>query len=63
MSDLKALCCQGIDGPCYNHATVRRQNTTYNDDEKNWVRMCDTCFQTNQENWSIMWTEFNGSRQ
>jgi len=50
----KPNCCQGVDGPCENNATWRRQDTAYFDEIKNWVNMCDRCFEVNKENWDSM---------
>jgi hypothetical protein len=55
-------CCQGVDGPCAEPAKLRRQNTSYNDEERNWVKMCDGCFEHNQKHWADMWADLNGSR-
>lgn len=51
-------CCQGVDGPCYNKATKRRQNTAYTDDNMNWVTMCDECAKFNDERWDEQWREY-----
>ena len=50
-------CCYGIDGPCRNRPTWRRQNTAYVDEVKNWVNMCDPCFKYTQEQWADAWSE------
>ena len=49
--------CDGVEGPCHRVGRRRRQNTAYCDDERNWVRMCDQCFQENQKYWEEMWQE------
>ena len=52
------LQCQGFDGPCKStHATRRRQNTQYANDESNWVVMCDDCYEHNEEYWAVRWSE------
>lgn len=33
--------CDGFDGPCQQLGRRRRQSTAYNDDEDNYVHMCD----------------------
>jgi hypothetical protein len=50
--------CQGVEGPCHRVGSVRRQNTAYNDESANWVRMCDQCFETNQAYWDERWAEY-----
>ena len=52
------LCCQGTDGPCYNKATKRRQNTAYVDDKMNWVTMCDECAKDNDDRLDEQWREY-----
>lgn len=39
-------------------ATKRRQNTAYVEDEKNWVVMCDSCFEENEAYWQERWEEY-----
>ena len=58
----KAPVCQGIDGPCENRGSLRRQNTAYVDDEKNWVILCDEHNKHNEAHWKSMWNEYWGSR-
>jgi len=53
----KPDCCQGVDGACHNKPKWRRQNTKYQDEIKNWVNMCDECFELTEEHWSDMWAE------
>ncbi len=55
----KKTVCQGIDGPCDNEGIKRRQNTAYNDDDKNWVFMCDKCAEYNDQHWDEMWSDRN----
>ena len=52
-----AVICQGVDGPCDNGPKLRRQNTQYKDDTKNWVLMCDSCFEENEIELNAMWAE------
>ena len=52
-----AVMCQGVAGPCDNYPTLRRQNTQYNDDTKNWVLMCDSCFEINEIELKSAWAE------
>lgn len=54
--------CQGVDGPCSNIGKRRRRNTAYVDDEKNFVIMCDSCFELEQEYWKEMWAQYNSDR-
>jgi hypothetical protein len=62
MKKSDVICCQGVDGPCEKPAKIRRQSTRYNDEQRNWVKMCDGCFEHNQKHWSDMWADYNGSR-
>jgi hypothetical protein len=59
MTSNKKTVCQGVNGPCDNEGKKRRQNTAYNDDERNWVVMCDECKKHNDEHWDDMWRELN----
>ncbi len=52
--------CQGIDGPCNGEATRRRQSTAYVDKEKNYVTMCDSCFEYTEEGWRQRRDEYYG---
>jgi hypothetical protein len=52
------LHCQGVDGPCFNDAINRRQNTAYKDDAMNWVTMCDECAEHNEKMWDAQWREY-----
>jgi len=51
--------CQGVDGPCDGEATRRRQNTRYVEDERNYVVMCDKCFEYTQLQWAEQWREYH----
>jgi hypothetical protein len=62
MKETEVICCQGVDGPCDKPATLRRQSTRYNDEQRNWVNMCDGCFKHNQKHWADMWADYKGSR-
>ena len=50
--------CQGAEGPCQRLGKRRRQNTAYNDEESNWVHLCDQCFEQNEKYWGEMWSEY-----
>lgn len=51
--------CHGHFGPCESkNATRQRQNTAYNDDERNWVTLCPECAKANDEHWAEMWREY-----
>ena len=50
--------CQGVDGPCDNKPTRRRQHTAYGDDAKNWVTMCDECATINNRQWAELWKDY-----
>jgi hypothetical protein len=36
----------------------RRQNTSYNDPEMNFVVQCDECFALTEEYWAAMWADY-----
>lgn len=40
----------------------RRQNTAYQNDELNWVRLCDSCHIENEEYWDDMWAGYYRGR-
>ena len=50
-------CCQGIDDPCHNKPTWRKQNTAYEEERKNWVNMCGECFAHRQADWDAAWSD------
>ena len=62
MKETEAICCQGVDGPCSKPAKLRRQSTRYSNEQRNWVKMCDGCFEHNQNRWADMWADYNSSR-
>jgi hypothetical protein len=62
MKETDAICCQGVDGPCDKPAILRRQSTKYNEEKRNWVKMCNGCFENNEKHWANMWADYNGSR-
>lgn len=45
-------CCGDPGGVRY------RQNTMYNDDERNFVTLCPECRIENDEHWEEMWKEY-----
>ena len=53
--------CDGLYGPCFCRGHRRVQNTAYVDEKKNWVFLCDTCMEANDEYWNEMWREYYGS--
>jgi len=53
--------CQGSVGPCDKFGTRRRTNTSFEDEESNYVNMCDECFEIEQAHWADMWDEYYGS--
>ena len=53
--------CDGLYGPCFCRGHRRVQNTAYVDEKKNWVFLCDTCMEANDEHWDEMWREYYGS--
>lgn len=57
LRDRLSLCC-GAEGPCFRKGRRQRQNTSYCDDERNWVIACDPCMETIQEHWNEMWAEY-----
>ena len=50
--------CTGMGSPCEREGKRRRQNTRYVDDERNWVVMCDECFDENERYWRDMWSDY-----
>ena len=57
--------CQGFNGKCDQAGKRRRQNTRYEEDDRNYVIMCDECFVENEKYWDYRWKElysgyFNG---
>jgi hypothetical protein len=53
------LRCTGWDGPCDSYeATRRRQNTQYEDEERNWVTLCDRCMEANHDHWADLWSSY-----
>ena len=53
--------CHGFDAPCSHIGKIRRQNTQYVDDERNWVFLCNECNKRNEEYWADMWREYYAS--
>lgn len=51
--------CTGWDAPCNSEqAERRRQNTQYVDDERNWVVLCDACFEKCKKYWCEMLDDY-----
>jgi hypothetical protein len=51
--------CTGWSEPCDSEeATRRRQDTRYVDDERNFVTLCDRCFEECEKHWAEMWEEY-----
>ena len=50
------------DGKCWRcsegKAHMRRQNTKYEDDIRNWVQLCDSCAIENEKHWDEMWSDY-----
>ena len=44
------------------NATKHRQNTSYVDDEFNFVTLCPICKEDNDEYWQERWDEYNSGR-
>ena len=44
--------CERLDAIRY------RQNTQYEEDERNWVTLCPECQIENDEYWAGMWAEY-----
>ena len=42
-------------------AERRRQNTAYADDERNFVTLCPSCHEENNEHWREQWQEYWGN--
>lgn len=52
------LPCTGWMRACSNRNAIRRrQNTSYVDEERNWVTLCPTCMAANAEYWEQVWAE------
>lgn len=43
-------------------AKKQRQNTAYQDDEKNYAVLCDRCQKEVTEHWQEMWDDYNSGR-
>lgn len=54
MAYIKCHCC----GKRKKSVRRRRQRTSYVDDEKNWVTLCDACAEENDSYWRDMWAEY-----
>lgn len=39
---------------------LRRQSTSYVDDEQNFNIMCEPCFEQTEEDWELMWEQYYG---
>ena len=50
--------CDGAEGPCQGIGKRRRQSTAYHEEEDNWVRMCDRCFELQEKYWEERWAEY-----
>jgi hypothetical protein len=50
--------CLGWDGECDNPGTLRRQNTSYADEDSNWNFLCKDCQKQADEHWSDMWADY-----
>lgn len=50
--------CDGFCGPCFRIGKKQRQNTQYNNEEDNWVFLCDNCMKENDAHWEERWDEF-----
>lgn len=52
------LPCQGWMKPCTNQNALRqRQNTSFVEEERNWVTLCPACMAANTEHWQSVWSE------
>ena len=52
--------CDGMYGECFCKGSRRRQYTQYVLEGSNWVFLCDTCMEANDEYWKEMWKEYYG---
>lgn len=43
---------------CKTRNGHRRQNTKFHDDSRNYLRLCDFCWDLNEEYWADMWSEY-----
>ena len=55
---IKIGICHGVCGPCFRRGRLRRQNTRYVDESRNWVFLCDKCAYINNEYWLERWQEY-----
>jgi hypothetical protein len=52
------LPCPGWMKPCPNQNAARqRQNTSFVEEERNWVTLCPACMAANAEHWERVWSE------
>jgi len=54
-ADNECICCE-------MPGKIRRQNTGYNKDEKNFECLCERCQIERDSYWAERWNEYNGSR-
>ncbi len=52
--------CVGVEEPCDNPATYRRQSTRYEDEDRNWIHVCDACFKEIENHWEECMREAAG---
>lgn len=51
--------CRGFDSRCKsNKAKTYRQNTRYEEDERNIVTLCRKCAKANEEYWEEIWITY-----
>ena len=53
-------CCRNLVLSLEVHS--RHMNTQYEEQEKNWLKSCITCFLLSEEYWAERWKEYNESR-
>lgn len=58
INKIKLPLCHGWEGPCFRRWKKRRQNTSYVNEESNWVFLCDRCMKINHEHWQEMWNDY-----
>jgi coproporphyrinogen III oxidase len=49
-------------GGCFEFAPLNRQNTQYNEDHRNFARLCDEHQEEVDEYWKERWDEYWGGR-
>lgn len=54
--------CLGFSEPCGKPGKLRRQNTAYHVEIRNWNCLCDLCQEEADLYWAEMWAEYRSSQ-